>query len=145
MQIDFRRLRSAELLAAVAGTALAVSLFLPWYQFPGGREDAWNALTVAEIPPALAAIVALALVLATLTQRSPALPVALAVWTTAFGLLAVVVVVIRTAALPGMAADRCYGLWIALAAAVCVLLSGCLSMRDERPFRGVSASGAPLR
>lgn len=145
MQIDFRRLRPAELLAAAAGSALAVSLFLPWYQFPAGREDAWNSLTVAEVPPALAAIVALTLVLATLTQRSPALPVALAVWTTASGLLAVVVVAIRTAALPGMAADRCYGLWIALGSAVCVLLAGCLSMRDERPFWGVAAGGPPIR
>jgi hypothetical protein len=145
VQIDFRRLRPAELLALGMGVLLAVSLFLPWYQLPGGREDAWSALTVAEVPAALAALVAIALVAATLVQRSPALPVALAVWTTALGLVSVLVLAVRTAVLPGMATDRCYGLWLALAASIGVVLAGCLSMRDERPFWGVSASGPSLR
>jgi hypothetical protein len=145
MHFDPRRLRPAELLALAAGGLLAVSLFLPWYRFPGGRRDAWNALSVTEIPAALAALIALALALATLTQRSPALPVALAVWTTALGLISVVALAVRTAVLPGLATERCYGLWLALGAAIAVLLAGCLSMRDERPYWGVPAGEPPLR
>jgi hypothetical protein len=142
VKIEFRRLRPAELLALVAGVLLAVSLFLPWYEFAGVQRDAWNSLTVAELPAAGAALLALALVAATIMQRSPALPVALAVWTTTIGLVGVLAVVIRVIALPGAASERCYGLWLALAGAIGVLVAGWLSMRDERPFWGVPASGA---
>ena len=145
MKIEFRRLRPAELLALVAGVLLAVSLFLPWYEFAGVQHDAWNSLTVAELPAAAAALLALSLVVATIVQRSPALPVALAVWTTTVAPVAVVAVVIRVIALPGSASERCYGLWLALAGAVGVLVAGWLSMRDERPFWGVPASGASPR
>jgi hypothetical protein len=145
MRLDLRRIRPPELLALVAGVLLAVALFLPWYEFPRGRENAWNALTITEIPAAIAALVALALVLATLLQRSPALPVALAVGATVIGLVAVLVVGIRAIALPAMATDRCYGLWLGLAGSLGVLAAGWLSMRDERPFWGVPASGLPQR
>lgn len=124
---------------------LAVALFLPWYEFGGVQHDAWNSLTVAELPAAVAALLALSLVAATILQRSPALPVALAVWTTTVGLVAVVAVVVRVLVLPGAASERCYGLWLALAGAIGVLVAGWLSMRDERPFWGVPASGPSPR
>ncbi|MGA2470004.1 MAG: hypothetical protein ABSG64_04865 [Solirubrobacteraceae bacterium] len=143
MRFDLRRIRPPEILALLAGVLLAVALFLPWYDFPGGREDAWHALTVAEVPAALAALVALALVAVTPVARSSAQPVALAIWTTALGLVSVVVVTVRVVALPGMALGRCYGLWLALAGAIGVLVAGWLSLRDERPSWGVRASGAP--
>jgi hypothetical protein len=145
MRPDFRRIRPAELLALFAGLLLAVSLFLPWYQFPSGQRDAWSALTVAELPSALAALLALALVATTVLQRTPALPVALAVWTTAVGVLSLVAVAVRVVALPGAAIGRCYGLWLALAASAGVLLAAWLSMRDERPFWGVPANRAAPR
>lgn len=141
MHADPRRLRPAELLALAAGLLLAVSLFLPWYEFPSGREDAWNAVTFSAIAPALAALLALALVAATLFQRSPALPVALATFATAVGCIAVVVIAVRSLALPGGASDRCYGLWLALAGSVGVAVAAFLSLRDESPFWGVPASG----
>jgi hypothetical protein len=136
-----RRLRPAELLALASGLLLTVSLFLPWYQFPSGSEDAWNAVTVSAIAPALAALLALALVAATLFQRSPAIPVALATFTTAVGFIAVVVVAVRSLALPSGASDCCYGLWLALAGSVGVAVAAFLSLRDESPFWGVSAAG----
>jgi hypothetical protein len=135
VRLDLRRLRSAELLGLLAGIALAVSLFLPWYDFDGTRRDAWSALTVTEWPAALAAALALALVAATALQRSPALPVAVAVWTTVAALAALVAIVLRALAAPAGADARCYGLWIALAAVVGVLLCAWWAMSDERPFR----------
>jgi hypothetical protein len=144
MRVDLRRVRPPELLALLAGVLLAVALFLPWYEFPRGNENAWRALTIAEIPAAAAVLVALALVGATLVQRSPALPVALAVWTTVIGLVGVAVVAVRTVALPDMASERCYGLWLGLAGTFGVLVAGWLSLRDERPLWGVPASGPPL-
>lgn len=142
MRPDLRRIRPAELLALVAGLVLAVAMFLPWYTFGGVRVDAWDSLTVAEIPVAVAAAMGLALVAATLLQRGPALPVSVAVWTTTLAFVALVVLLVRVVALPGGASGRCYGLWLALAANVGVLVAGWLSMRDERPFWGVPAGGS---
>jgi hypothetical protein len=141
MRLDPRRLRPAELLALTAGLLLAVSLFLPWFDFSSGRENAWNAATITAIIAIAAALAALVLVAVTLTQRSPTFPVALAVVTTVLGFVAVVVVGLRTLALPDMALGRCYGLWLGLAGSLAVLAAGWFSMRDERPFWGVSASG----
>jgi hypothetical protein len=140
MRIDWRRLRPAEALAGVAGLVLAVSLFLPWFEFAGVREDAWQALTVAEIPAALAALAALGLVLATVTQRSPAVPLAVAVVTAVLGLVSLIVVAVRAIALPAGATDRCYGLWLGLAGSLAVLIAAMLSLRDERPFWGVAVA-----
>jgi hypothetical protein len=130
-------LRPAEALAGCAGALLAVSLFLPWYEFSGGRENAWQSLTVAEIPAALAAMSALALVLVTIAQRSPALPLAVAVVTVVLGTLALIAVGVRAIALPPGALERCYGLWLGLAGSLGVLVAAILSLRDERPFWGV--------
>ena len=130
-------MRPPELLAATAGLLLAVALFLPWFEFPGGREDAWNALTVAEIPAALAALGALLLVAVTVTQRSAALPLRVAVWTASVALIACVVIAARAIAPPSGATARCFGLWLGLAGSIAVLAAAMLSLRDERPFWGV--------
>jgi hypothetical protein len=140
MHADPRRLRPAELLSLFAGLLLAVSLFLPWYEIRGVRHDAFTALSVAELPAALAALLALALVAVTLLQRSPAVPVAVATFTTVIGLISGAVVLFRTLALPAAANSRCYGLWLALGGTVLVTLAGFLSLRDESPFWGVPAS-----
>ena len=140
MKVDLRRIRPAELLALVAGLLLAVALFLPWYEFPAGRQDAWRALPITAVPAALAALAALVLFVATLAQRSAALPLVLAVGTTLLGLLSSVVIAVRAAALPMGATARCYGLWLGLAGSLAVLAAAWLSLRDERPFWGVPAS-----
>jgi len=110
VRVDWRRARPAEVFAFAAGVLLAVSLFLPWFEFGFRREDAWTALTVTEIPAALAAVGGIALLPATLRQRSPALPLAIAVWTSVIALVAL--------------------------AAVAVLAAAVGSLRDERPFWG---------
>jgi hypothetical protein len=134
VRFDWRRLRAAEGLVAILATALAVSLFLPWFEFSAGQEDAWRALTVTEIPAALAALAAFALVAATLVQRSPAIPLAFAVWTATLSALASVVIAVRAIAPPPGAFDRCYGLWIALAASMLLFATAIVSLHDERPF-----------
>ena len=140
MKIDPRRIRPAELLALAAGVLLAVALFLPWYEFAAGRENAWRALPVTADPAALAALAALALFVATLAQRSAALPLVVAVAATLLGLLSSVVIAVRAGAPPAGATERCYGLWLALAGSLAVLAAAWLSLRDERPFWGVPAS-----
>jgi hypothetical protein len=137
VRIDWHRLRPADLLAGGSGLLLAIALFLPWYGFGGMREDAWQALTLTEIPAALAALGALALVVATVTQRSPAVPLAIAVATATIALVAVIAIAVRAGVTPAGASERCYGLWVGLAAALLVLVAALLSLRDERPAWGV--------
>jgi hypothetical protein len=134
--IDWRRARPAELFAFAAGVLLAVSLFLPWFEFGFRQEDAWTALTVTDIPAALAAIGGIALLPATLRQRSPAVPLAIAVWTSAIALVALALVAARAAAPPAGADERCFGLWLGLVGTLAVLAAAVGSLRDERPFWG---------
>ena len=141
MTIDWRRLRPAEILAAPAAALLGVSLFLPWFQSAGVRENAWQALTVTEIPAALAALAGLALVSATLARPSPAIPLALAVFAVLLAALSTLSVAVRAAATPPGTTDRCYGLWLALGASVLLLAAAIASLRDERPIRGVPVTG----
>lgn len=140
MRIDLRRIRPAEALALPAGVLLAVSLFTPWFGSAAGRQDAWNTVAVPAAFAALAALAALGLLLATVTQRSAALPLVFAVAATLLGAVALVLVAISAADLPGGATQRCYGLWLGLAGCVGVLAAAWLSMRDERPFWGVAVA-----
>jgi hypothetical protein len=133
-------MRPAELLALPAGLLLAVALFAPWFEFAGARENAWTALTVPAVAAACAALAALAMAAATVTQRSPALPLAFAVCATLLGLLSAVLVVVFAVAPPAAATARCYGLWLGLAGSLAVLATAWLSLRDERPFWGVPVS-----
>ncbi len=143
MKAALHRLRPGELLAAPSGLLLGVALFLPWYQFPSGNLDAWSSFAVVWVLIAPAALVAPALTWVTLTRESPALPVALAVWTTVLGLVAAVVIGVRLLLPPGGSIDRCAGVWVGLGGAVLVAVAGWLSLRDERPSRGISVKLQP--
>ena len=141
MRFDGRRLRPAELLVLVASALLAASLFLPWFELGGVQKDAWSALTVTEIPAALAALSGLALVAITSVQRSPAVPLALGVVTATLATVACIAIAVRAGDPPAGATDRCYGLWLGLGAAVVLLVAAIWSLRDERPYRGVAVTG----
>jgi hypothetical protein len=143
MTAAFQRLRLGDLLAAPSGLLLGVALFLPWYRFASGNLDAWSAFTVTELLIAPAALAAPALTWVTLTRDSPALPVALAVWTTLLGALATVCVALRLVFPPTGASSTCAGAWVGLAGAVLVALAGWLSIRDERPARGLPVELQP--
>ncbi len=144
--VDLRRLRAGEWLVALAGALLLVSLLLPWYSAAGARESGFEALAVIDI--LLAAIVAgaLALWLLTTFQPVPALPLALNVFLTLAALLAVLLVLLRVADLPGAADARETGLWLALAAAAGLLAGSMIALRDDRrpkPGRSTDLSGRP--
>jgi hypothetical protein len=127
-----RRLRVGELMVLVGAVGVVVALTLPWYENPQGRLDAWETFGLGVVLLVIAATVGLVLVLATLTERSTALPVAAAVWSTFFGLFGVVAAVVRLLERPDHAYRLCAGAWVALAGAVLVLVGSWQSMRDER-------------
>lgn len=149
--MDLRRLRVGEWITALAGVALLVSLFLPWY---GARSperattesSGFEALAVLDVVLALVAAAAVALLVITATQRLPAVPLGFNVFLVLAALLALLLVVWRVLDLPGDAGSREWGLWLGLAGALGILVGGMVALRDDRrphPGRSTDLSGRP--
>ncbi len=135
------RIRLGELMALAGAICVIVALTQPWYgganpaqgADAAGRLDAWSSFGPAVVLLMIACVVALALVLATVFERSTALPVASAVWSTFFGLIATIAAIVRLLERPDGASGLEAGAWLGLAGAVLILAGGWQSMRDERP------------
>jgi prepilin signal peptidase PulO-like enzyme (type II secretory pathway) len=126
------RLRLGELAAFAGAVCVTIALTLPWYENLAGKLDAWSTFGPAVVLLMLAGLAGFALVLASVTERSPALPVAAAVWSTLFGILGVVAGVVRVLERPHGATSLCAGAWLALAGALLIAAGSWQSMRDER-------------
>jgi hypothetical protein len=127
-----RRLRSGELTALAGAICLIVALALPWYENAQGKLSAWATFGPAVALLILAAAGALALVLANVTERTTAIPVAAAVWSTLFGAIGSVAAIVRLLERPEHATELCAGSWLALIGALAVLIGSWQSIRDER-------------
>ncbi|MFL5865687.1 MAG: hypothetical protein ACJ766_01150 [Thermoleophilaceae bacterium] len=139
--MDLRRLRAGEWIVALSGAVLLVSLFLPWYEqtlycgyrgCPPRKLMAWEALAVNDVILAAIAGAAIAVFVAALSQRVPAVPIALEAMVTLLGFVAVVLVLVRVVWLPDVADGREWGLYVGLAGALGVAAGGWLGLRDER-------------
>jgi hypothetical protein len=145
--MDLRRLRAGEWLAGVSGLVLLVALFLPWYGDDAGSRTGWESLGALDVVLAVVALSALAIPVVTALERVPAVPLAHQSLTTLVGLLAVVLVLIRVLNMPDWAAEREWGLWVALAATLGIAGGGLVAMRDERLTRGerhTDLTGVPV-
>jgi hypothetical protein len=143
--ISSRRPRLGELLALAGAIGLIVAIAaLPWYEGPNGKLGAWDTFgpAVALLIPAIA--VALLLAVATVSERSPALPVASAVWGILLGAIAVLAALVRLLERPQDASGLCAGAWLALAGALAITAGCWQSTRDERR-KLYSPSDAPPR
>ncbi len=127
-----RRLRLGELTVLVGVVGVIVAMTLPWYENLQGSLNAWDTFGFGVVLLMIAAAVGLVLVLATVTERSTALPVAAAVWSTFFGGLGVVAAIVRVLERPHNAYELCVGAWVALAGAILILAGSWQSLRDER-------------
>jgi hypothetical protein len=125
-------MRIGESLVLLGAIGVIVALTLPWYENSGGKLSVWSTFGPAVGLLMLAVVVGLMLVLFTITERSTALPVAAAVWSTLFGIVAVVAALVRLLERPENAFSLCAGAWVAFAGAVLIALGSWLSMRDER-------------
>jgi hypothetical protein len=131
--MSLRRLRLGELLALAGAICVVVSLLQPWYENSLGKLSAWDTFGPALVLLIAAAAAALGLVVSTMTERSTALPVAAAVWSTLFGIVAVIAALVRVLERPEHATSLCAGAWLALAGAILMLVGSWQSLRDERP------------
>ncbi|HXR28431.1 MAG TPA: hypothetical protein VN772_02550 [Solirubrobacteraceae bacterium] len=131
--MSLRRLRVGELLTLVGAACVIVSLLKPWYESPIGTLDAWDTFGPTIVLLLTAVCAALAMVLSALIERSPALPVATAVWCVPLGLLAVIAAAVRVLERPDHATSLCAGPWLALVGSMLILVGAWLALRDERP------------
>ncbi len=131
--MKLRQLRVGETLALAGAICVIVSLFERSYEGPTGSLDAWNTFGPGVVLLLVAVCAALAMVLAAITERSPALPVSTAVWCVLVGFIAVIAALVRALERPDHATAVCFGAWLALAGAVAILAGAWLALRDERP------------
>lgn len=143
--MSLRRLRSGELIALAGAIAMIVALTQPWYENAQGKLDAWDTFGPTVVLLILATAGAVALVVATLTERSTALPIAAAVWSTLFGLVAVIAAIVRLLERPEHATSLCVGAWLGLVGAVAILAGSWQAMRDERTELYAPSDAQPRR
>jgi hypothetical protein len=135
--------RTGELLALIGAVGVIVSLALPWYEAPQHALDAWQTFGPAVVLLMLAALCGLALMGATVLERSPAIPMAAAIWTIVLGLSGVIAAVVRLLERPDGSTALCSGPWVAFGGALLVLAGAWQSMRDERSHRYPPAAPDP--
>jgi hypothetical protein len=145
--MDLRRLRLGEWVAGVSGLVLLVSLFLPWYGDDAGQRTGWQSLGALDVVLAVVALAALAIPVVTAVHRVPAVPLAHESLTALVGILALVLVGVRVLNMPDWAVEREWGLWVALATTLGVVVGGLTAMRDERLTRNgrhTDLTGVPV-
>lgn len=169
--MDVRRARIGEWLSGGLGAAVFLSLFLPWYCTPDTRSECaadegisgWESFAVVDLVLLAAGALAVAALVLTLTQRTPALPLAVTSLAVVVALAAAVLAVVRLVAAPDLtgaggeaAPVRLLGAWLGAGAALGLLASLLAAVRDERipseprtgeeqasAVRSLSVSGSP--
>ena len=143
-----RSLRSpngGEVLAAAGAVCMIVALALPSYENAEGKLSAWSTFGPAVVLLILATIAALVLFFATLTERSPGLPVAAGVWSVVLALVGLIAAIVRVLERPDHASTLCAGTWLALVGAVAMLAGSWWSISDERTSLYEPATPEPRR
>jgi hypothetical protein len=130
--MKLRRLRLGELVALAGSICVLVALALPSYDTATGHLSAWQTFGPAVVFLILAAVMGVALALATVTERSTAIPVATVVWTVVAAIPGVIAALVRVFERPAHATGVAVGGWLALGGALAILVGSWQSMRDER-------------
>jgi hypothetical protein len=131
--MNLRQLRLGELLGLVGSACVLVSLFVPSYDSPIGHLSAWDTFGPAVALLLAAVCAALAMVVSAISERSPALPVATAVWCVALGLAGTIAAVVRLIERPDHASSLAIGAWLGFVGAAAILTGAWQVLRDERP------------
>ncbi len=150
--MDASRLTRGEQVAAIAGIALLVIMFLPWFGIGGvagealeqaqdlgfapdvsTSANAWQSFDVIDLVLLLTAIAAIGIAVAAMMAQTVALPIAASAITAGLGILSTVLVAYRLLD-PPSDASRKFGAFLGLIAAAGVAYGGWLAMEEERTF-----------
>ena len=159
--MDLTKLRPGEVLAGVAGVALLVVMFLPWYGVAGLSEpfggalarqagipttvNAWRAFDVIDVLMFLTVVAAVGSAVVAATQQSVALPVAASVVVTALGVLVTGLVLYRLVNEPGSDAliEVRFGAYLGLVLCALIALGGLMSMQEGEATGRAQAQVTP--
>jgi hypothetical protein len=149
--MDLRRLRAGEWILGGGSALLLLSLFTGWYEgkgvevrFPDSSGDytltAFEAFSAIDLILAVGALLGLALVVVTATQRVSAMNIAGSSLLTLVAAVLLILVLFRAARIPDFESEsavffdstRDTGVWLGLAACGLMLAGTLVSMRDER-------------
>jgi hypothetical protein len=141
-------MRLTEPVAALGGLLTLIALALPWYGATGPNWSldaeraptaagelptfsAFTAMTVIDFLIAFVALLAILVPIATASTSGPAKSIAAAVVASAFGWIAILLVLFRIVDMPGDQLEVRYGAWLALAGTIIAWVGSWLSLRDE--------------
>jgi hypothetical protein len=156
---DTTKVRLGELVAAVSGAVLFISLFLDWYSVSakgplGGFSvggSAWDALSFIPILLLICSIIAIGAAVMRMASVNPKLPVSPGLLLLGAGGLATLLVLYRIidipidSGVPSSLVDvgRSFGIFIALIAALGIAAGGWITWNEEgRPKPNTAAVGA---
>jgi hypothetical protein len=138
MDLDPARLRRGELLAGTGAVLLLVFLLAgKWWGRGGQARTGWESLTIVRWLLVVTIVAALALVVAQITRRSPAIPVTLSMIVAVLGLISVLALIYRVLISPP--AHEQAGAFLGLLSAIGLAYGGYLSLREE----GIARRDAP--
>lgn len=129
--MNLRRVAPADWGVGLSGAVLIGSLWLPWYRAAGHDFNAWQSMAVNDVLLFIAGGLGIAVVIASLTQSSGAIPIAGSVFAALAAIIATILTLVRLI-WPPHGLERAAGVWIGTAAALGLALTAWLSMRDER-------------
>ena len=130
MNLDPARLRRGELLAGTGGVLLLVFLVAgTWSGHHGTSRTGWQLLTNLRWLVLVTSVVAIAVALAQVTRRSPAIPVTLSMIVAVLGVITALALVYRVLISP--AAPEQGGAILSLISSIALAYGGYLSLREE--------------
>jgi hypothetical protein len=156
---DTTRVRFGDMVAAVSGLVLFLSLFLNWYNVSvkaalgsaSASVSGWEALSFIDILLFIIAVIAIAVAVARMANAFPRMAISPGLLVLAVGVLAVLLVLFRiidipgsgdVADVPGVDLGRSFGIFIALLAAIGVAAGGWLTWNEEgKPRPGAVGGG----
>jgi hypothetical protein len=129
------------LVGALGGLGLLVATFLPWYSSGGENATAWQAFSVIDVVLAAAAVVGMSVGVCVLLRISVSYPVAGSSVAAGFGVVALVLIVIRLLDPPGGDGVGIeFGAWLGLVSAAGITVGGYLGMQPLKAPRRPSAA-----
>jgi hypothetical protein len=131
--LDFSRLRTGEIVAAIGGIALFVFLFFDWFEaggFEGASLDGWEGLggDFSGFIVALTSVSGVALALLAMAGQRVNIPLPRGAVTATLGTLSVLIILWRFLANPG---DLEIGIFLGLLAAGAIAVGAWMALRED--------------